>query len=47
MGLSQLWITVMVPGIIESVQIMIWANEWIVPRALHEFPHLEMVMSEN
>lgn len=47
MGLSQLWITVKVPGIIESVQIMIWANEWIVPRALHEFPHLEMVMSEN
>lgn len=44
MGLSTLWITVMVPGIIESVQIVIWANEWIVPRAQREFPHLEMVM---
>lgn len=47
MGLSEFWITVMVPGIIESVQIVIWANEWIVPRALLEFPHLEMVMCGN
>lgn len=37
----------MVPGIIESVQIVIWANEWIVPSAPLEFPHLEMVMCGN
>lgn len=41
MGLSQPCITVMGPGIIESVQIVIWANEWIVPRDLRGFSHLE------
>lgn len=47
MGLSQLWITVMGPGIIESVQIVIWANEWIVPRDLRGFSRLETVMCGN
>lgn len=47
MGLSQLRITVIGPGIIESVQIVIWANEWIVPRDLHGFSRLEMVMCGN
>lgn len=35
------------PGIIESGQIGIWANEWIVPRDPRGFSRLEMVMCGN